>query len=132
MMARGRRMAMARILIVDDDPDVTEACRLFLEKEGHEVFSALSRDEGMQGVQDHKPDLLILDVMMELPDDGLAMARDLRKGGFTAPILMLTSLSKITGMDYGADEELVPVDAFEEKPIAPAKLVARVQELLGR
>ena len=123
---------MAKILIVDDDPDVAEACRLFLEREEHKVFSALNRQDGLQSIEDHQPDLLILDVMMEQPDDGLTMARELRQSGFTAPILMLTSLSKITGMDYDIDDEFVPVDAFEEKPISPDKLVARVKELLDR
>ena len=72
---------MAKILIVDDDPDVVEACRLFLERERHEVTSAYNRGEGMKAVVDVNPDLLILDVIMELPDDGIAMAQELRRRG---------------------------------------------------
>ena len=121
---------MAKILIVDDDPDVVEASRLFLEKEGHKVFAAYNRADGMKAVAANKPDLLILDVIMEQPDDGVAMAQELRRIGFSSPILMLTSISKVTGMDYGKDEEILPVDDFQEKPIQAAALVAKVKALL--
>lgn len=123
---------MAKILIVDDDPDVVEAASLFLEKAGHQISSAFNRAEGLKAVQTANPDLLILDVMMEQPDDGIAMAQQLRKQGFSKPILMLTSVGKATGLSFGRDDEMVPVDAFEEKPIAPDKLVARVAELLKK
>ena len=123
---------MATILIVDDDPDVVEACRLFLEREHHKVVCAYSRAEGMKAVADAKPDLLILDVIMEQPDDGIAMAQDLRRAGFVAPILMLTSIGTVTGLSYDKDEELVPVEEFHEKPIEPATLVRKVNELLAK
>ena len=123
---------MPKILIIDDDPDIVDSCRLFLEKKGFEVSGAASRDAGMKAVDSFKPDLLILDVMMEQPDDGIAMAQDLRRRGFKAPILMLTSISKVTGMTYGRDDELVPVDEFQEKPIDGATLVTKVNKLLGR
>jgi len=123
---------MAKILIVDDDPDITFATELFLKKAQHEVRTAGNREGGMQAVDDWNPDLIILDVMMEQPDDGIAMAQELRRQGCETPILMLTSVSKVTGFSYGQDKELVPVDAFFEKPIEPDKLVKKVDELLTR
>lgn len=123
---------MAKILIVDDDPDVVDACRLFLEKKGFNVSAAYNRVEGMSAIQSFKPDLVILDVMMDQPDDGIAMAQDLRRQGFKAPILMLTSIGKVTGMTYGRDNDLVPVDEFQEKPVDPATLVSKVERLLGK
>ena len=123
---------MAKILIVDDDPDIREGCALVLGARGHEVSGAASRAEGMQAIADSPPDLLVLDVMMEQPDDGMAMARDLRRQGFTKPILMLTSISKATGMEYGTDDELVPVELFQEKPVAPERLNALVDQLLAK
>ncbi len=122
---------VAKILIVDDDPDILEAGRLVLEKEGYEVVSAASRAEGMQLVTDAAPDLLILDVMMELPDDGFVMAQDLRRDGCTLPIMMLTSVGAATGMSFGKDDEMVPVDEFQSKPIDPATLIAKVKSLLS-
>lgn len=123
---------MAKILIVDDDIDVVEACRLFLENEGHEVKAAYNRPEGMSAIKAAAPDLLILDVIMEQPDDGIAMAQELRKSGFKKPILMLTSISLVTGYKYGKDEDLVPVDDFVEKPVKPDVLIKKVNELLGK
>ena len=123
---------MARILIVDDDPDVVEAISLFLRKEGHELAAAHDRDAGMEQVGKFKPDLIVLDVMMAQPDDGIAMAQDLRRQGFKKPILMLTSVSKATGLEFERDEDLMPVDDFQEKPIEPATLVAKVKELLKK
>ena len=123
---------MAKILIVDDDPDVVEAVRLFLSKAGHEVVGSFSRAEGMSRLNDVKPDLLILDVMMEQPDDGIAMAQDLRRSGFKKPIIMLTSVSKALGMSYGRDNEMVPVDEFIEKPVLPTALIDKVNNLLKK
>jgi DNA-binding response OmpR family regulator len=121
---------MAKILIVDDDPDVVDACRMFLERERHEVDAAYSRAEGMNAVREHAPDLIILDVIMEQPDDGIAMAQQLRREGFNKPILMLTSIGKVTGLSYGKHEDLLPVDAFIDKPVEPATLVTTVAALL--
>jgi DNA-binding response OmpR family regulator len=121
---------MAKILVVDDDPDVVEACKLFLGREHHQVEFACSRPEGMKALAAFQPDLLILDVIMEQPDDGIAMARELRRQGFAAPILMLTSMSRVAGMSFGKDNDLLPVDAFLEKPVDPPTLLKKVGELL--
>ena len=77
---------MASILIVDDDLDVLETGRVVLEREGYEVLLASNRDEGMKMATEEAPDLIILDVMMEVIDDGFVMARELRKQGNTVPI----------------------------------------------
>ncbi len=122
---------MARILVVDDDPDIVESTRLFLEAEGHEVLTALNRRDGMKAMH-KKPDLIILDVMMEEPDDGMVMAQELRRDGCQLPILMLTAISRVTRMNYNKDDELVPVDAFLEKPADPKALLQMVKNLLGR
>ena len=122
---------MPKILIVDDDPDIVEAGKLVLEREGFEVEGAPNRGEGLKKLEEIKPDLLILDVMMEEPDDGLRMARDIRKAGHTLPIIMLTSVNAAMGLNIDKDEEMVPVDEFQPKPVEPATLVAKVQKLLG-
>lgn len=123
---------MARILVVDDDTDITFAASLLLRKQGHEVVTAANRAEGMKALQTAGPDLMILDVMMDQPDDGLAMAQDLRRAGNRVPIIMLTSVGRATGMSFGEDSEMVPVDAFFEKPVRPEHLLAKVDELLKK
>lgn len=123
---------MARILVVDDDPDIVEATQLFLTKEGHQVEGAYSREDGLRKVDSFHPDLLILDVIMEQPDDGFTMAQELRRAGNKIPILMLTSVESVSGLSFGKDAEMVPVDDFQTKPIEPAKLVEKVNHLLKR
>lgn len=121
---------VSRILIVDDDPDVVAAATLVLEKEGYIVSSASNSCDGLQAVQKLEPDLLILDVMMEEPDDGLRLARELRRKGHTLPILMLTSVNQAMGLRIDKDDEIVPVDEFMEKPADPTTLVEKVKQLL--
>jgi DNA-binding response OmpR family regulator len=123
---------MAKILIVDDDPDIVEAGTLILQREGHTIKAAYSRAEGMAAVTSFAPDLMILDVMMEQPDDGFAMAQELRRQGRNFPIIMLTSVASASGLAFGKDAEMVPVDEFQAKPVEPADLVRKVANLLRR
>ena len=123
---------MPKVLIVDDDPDIVDSLTLVLEAEGYAVASATSREEGMQGVVKEKPDLIILDVMMEQPDDGFVVAQDLRHRGVKTPIIILSSIGAVTGYKFGRDSEVAPVDDFVSKPIAPKDLVAKVKKFLRK
>ena len=122
---------MAKILVVDDDPDIVEAITMFLRNEGHDVTGVGSRTDGMAAIAANAPDLLILDCMMEEADDGMAMAQELRKQGFDAKILMLSNIATVTGMDYGKDTDVVPVDDFQAKPVDAQTLIGKVNALLG-
>lgn len=123
---------MAKVLVVDDDPDITFAISMFLRKEGYEVQTAANRADGMSAVTTFAPDVMILDVMMEQPDDGIAMAQELRRKGFKLPIIMLTSVGRVTGMSFDRDSDLVPVEVFFEKPVRPDELIKAVGEMLSR
>jgi DNA-binding response OmpR family regulator len=123
---------MAKILVVDDDSDIVEATQLFLTREGHQVEAAYNRQDGLKKVASFQPDLLILDVIMEQPDDGFSLAQELRRAGNKIPILMLTSVGSVSGLTFGKDSEMVPVDDFQSKPIEPAKLIEKVNHLLKR
>jgi DNA-binding response OmpR family regulator len=112
------------------DPDIIDAGRLVLQREGHTVMAAFSRAEGMAAVASFHPDLMILDVMMEQPDDGFAMAQELRRQGRNFPIIMLTSVASASGLVFGQDAEMFPVDDFQAKPVEPADLVRKVARLL--
>lgn len=120
---------MYKVLVIDDDPDMVEAIRIVLERDGYAVESASNVSDGWTRLVEGRPDLLILDVMMEEPDEGLMFARRVRREGNPLPILMLTSVNRALGLQIGKDEEIVPVDEFMEKPIDPATLVEKVRWL---
>jgi two-component system, OmpR family, response regulator len=122
---------MAKIAIIDDDPDILDASSLVLTSKGHEVITANNPDDGYKIVVEGSPDLIILDVMMNEPDDGFFLAQKFRKNNITTPIIMYTSISKSIGMDYGVNE-MVPVDEYVEKPISPAQLIQKVEKLLHK
>jgi len=120
---------MAKIAIIDDDPDIVEAVGTLLELKGHKVVSASDIDSGYELISEVKPDIVILDVMMQEPDDGFYLALKLRKNGFSMPIFMLTSVAKATGLDFGAGG-LVPVNEFLEKPIQSNVLIGMINDYL--
>jgi DNA-binding response OmpR family regulator len=121
---------MALIAIIDDDPDILDASSLVLKAKGFDVVTANNPQDAYKVVTERKPNLIILDVMMDEPDDGFYLAQKFRKDGITTPILMYTSVSKAIGLDFGKNE-MVPVDDFVEKPISPDELVAKVNNLLN-
>ena len=122
---------MALIAIIDDDPDILEASSLVLKSKGYDVVTANNPTDGYKIIIDKKPQLIILDVMMDEPDDGFFLAQRLRKEKISIPILMYTSISKTVGLDYDKSD-MIPVDDFVEKPISPEQLVAKVQKLLHK
>jgi two-component system, OmpR family, response regulator MprA len=118
----------AHVLVVDDDPRITELVRRILAYSGYSVSLASTGDEGLSRMLERPPDLVVLDIM--LPGiDGVEAARRIRGAGDTVPILMLTARDaisdRVTGLDAGADDYLV-------KPFAPEELLARVKALLRR
>ena len=123
---------MARILVVDDDRDIVEAIQILLKTFGYETDSAFNRADGEKKALSGNVDLIILDVMMDEPDDGMVLARDLRAKKFNKPIIMLTSLGKVTGFGVGNDDKVLPVDVFHEKPISADQLISTVKKLLER
>lgn len=122
---------MAKIAIIDDDPDILDASTLVLNAKGYETITATNPEDGYRIVKEFSPDLIILDVMMNEPDDGFFLAQKFRKENITTPIIMYTSISKTTGMDFGKSD-LVPVDEYVEKPISPDELIEKVEKLLQR
>ncbi len=123
---------MAKILVVDDDPDMIMIATTNIKSAGHQVVSAGNRTEGLKAVKDENPDLIVLDVMMESEDDGITMAQDLRRDGIETPIVMLTNVGRISGMKFGRDDEMLPVNEFLEKPVDADKLVEIIENLLPK
>jgi Lrp/AsnC family transcriptional regulator for asnA, asnC and gidA len=120
-----------RVLVVDDDPDFVEVMRLTLAAEGIEVMSANNGEQALSLMRMSKPDLLILDIMMQGVLDGLRTAKELRSDGDlrAVPILLVSS----TGTEFARllpPEDDIPVDNFLVKPVEPALLLAEVRRLL--
>ena len=120
-------MNKKNVLIVDDDARIRELLRLYLEKAGFAVSEAENGVAALLLIQQAKPDLIILDIMMPVLD-GLETCRQIRKLG-VIPIIFLTARSededKLLGFEIGGDD-------YVSKPFAPGEIVARVQAILRR
>jgi CheY-like chemotaxis protein len=128
---------MAKILIIDDDPDIVEAMKIVLESRKHEVVIAENGENGLKKLKTNKPDIIILDVMMETGDKGFEVARIIKKEApyKNIPILMLTAIKEKTGLDFrreAGDENWLPVDGYMDKPLKPEELIRKVETLIGR
>jgi len=116
------------ILLVDDEPNITQLARIYLEREGYRIEAVGDGRAALDAVTRLRPALVVLDIM--LPEmDGLAVCRQLRSDDSPVNILMLTArdedIDKILGLEMGADDYLT-------KPFNPRELVARVKAILRR
>ena len=116
-----------KILIADDEAEIRDVLRLYLEKDGYEVVEAADGVEAMEKIQNENPDLVILDIMM--PGlDGYRVLRNIRENN-NIPVIMLsakdTDADKILGLDLGADDYIT-------KPFGPLEAVARVNSNIRR
>ena len=120
-------MSLGRVLVVDDDKNICELLRLYLEKEGYGVILAHDGEEAVVKFNALKPDIILLDIM--LPGiDGWQVCREIRKKS-NVPIIMITAkvetFDKVLGLELGADDYMV-------KPFEPKELLARVKAVLRR
>jgi len=130
-------MGQARILIVDDDPDITEVMKTVLENKGYAVDSAEDSDRGLEHLKKLRPNLIILDVMMHTTREGFIFCRKVKRNDDykDIPVLMITSIKDKTGIDFASaagDEEWLPVEDFLDKPVKPETLIAKVKEILEK
>ena len=120
-------MTNAKILIADDDRNICELLRMYLEKDGFSVVVAGNGEEALQKFDEEEPDLLLLDVMMPRLD-GWQVCRELRKKS-ECPIIMITAkgetFDKVLGLELGADDYVV-------KPFEPKEIIARIKAVLRR
>ena len=125
---------MERILVIDDDPIFVKSTTAILEAHGYEVESASNREEGLAKMSEQKPDLLILDVMMDWVLDGVSISRemmaesDLRR----IPIVMVTSIMNSEYRGVFPQDEYLHIDSWLNKPCPPDKLVAEIEKTLER
>ncbi|PHC30588.1 DNA-binding response regulator [Bacillus pseudomycoides] len=116
-----------RVAIIEDEDNIREICKQYLEREGYEVYTAVNGEEGWNLFQQYQPDLIVLDLMMP-KKDGWELCEEIRQHS-NVPIIILTARAeerdRILGLTIGADD-------YVTKPFSPRELVLRVQILLRR
>ncbi|MDD2417916.1 MAG: response regulator transcription factor [Oscillospiraceae bacterium] len=120
-------MSIGKIMVVDDDSNICELLRLYLEKEDFEVCIASNGSQALEMFEREKPELILLDIMMPVLD-GWQVCREIRKKS-SCPIIMLTAkgevFDKVLGLELGADDYVV-------KPFEAKEVIARVKAVLRR
>lgn len=131
---RGKMMRTKKILIIDDNPDFIFTMETFLKRSGFTTLSAQDGKKGVETAQKERPDLILLDVMMETLYSGFEVCKRIR----TDPLLKNTPIIGISGMadelgvryDEDRDQEYFSPDAFFDKPVDKEKLLAKIKEFL--
>ncbi len=117
-----------KILIVEDDDNIRELLRLYLEREGFEISEAENGAVGLSTWKAENPDMMLLDVMMPVMD-GWQVCKEIRASGSTMPIIMITAkgetMDKVSGLELGADDYIV-------KPLEMREVIARVRAVFRR
>lgn len=130
-----------KVLVIDDDPDMLSTTQLFLQSRGFEVATAASREEGMRQVEEGKPDVVVLDVMMPEGTEGFHWLWKVRQhpdaAVRTVPVIVVTAIHDTVGMRFregDADEtgSYLPVQGMFDKPVDPDELAAKIEKVLGR
>lgn len=121
-----------KVLLVDDDKDFLEMHSAVLEHRGYEVITAQSSNECMTKLNEIKPDIVILDVMMEQFDSGFKASGKIKQKYKSLPVLLLTSIGAQTNLDFSSNEEVLKVsgaDALLDKPVSPKVLIDEIERL---
>ncbi|MBC7187943.1 MAG: response regulator [Calditrichaeota bacterium] len=126
----------AKILIVDDDPDYVEITKSILESKDYDVETAHSKAEAEQKIAASKPDLIILDIIMDRMNDGFKLCYQLKHDPAlrSIPVFAISSVNQVTGFTFSpeTDGEYFEADDFAEKPIKADELLRRVENLLRK
>jgi CheY-like chemotaxis protein len=125
-------MSIARILVVDDDPDFCEITRLVLEPAGYEIVTASGTAEAMKQIDATWPDLVLLDVVMRGATDGVEFALQLHHDPVLRhlPIIMITSIADTRHAGEATPDDVPFLAAWLAKPVSPKQLIATVRQIL--
>ncbi len=126
-------MAVATVLMIDDDEDFTTSIRALLEAEGYRVETAASGREGLRKVGEVRPDVVLLDVMMESSTEGYAVSGALRAAEVAVPVIMLSSVELGPAERFARSEELelIRPDAYLTKPVAAGVFLETLRSVLA-
>jgi formate transporter len=123
----------ASILVIDDDPDFVEITSRILTKEGYRVTSAADGHQGLENMKEQRPDLVLLDVMMATPVEGVDVSRKMASDPDLKdiPIIMISSIDSSEHAGLLPDDLHIPIDAWISKPAKPADLLKTVRRFLS-
>ncbi len=116
------------ILVIDDDRDMLEAIKIMLETAGFAVGLAVDSTQGLEKVEELKPDLILVDMMMETVDAGVKVAEKINEMGCKAPIFLLSSIGEATS--YNLDISAIGFAGVIQKPIIPSMLIPLLKKKL--
>jgi len=129
-----------KILVIDDDPDFRDAVTTILESAHYKVALAANPKEGKEKVFSERPDLILLDIMMDSLFDGFSLCHSIKRSQEFAefknvPIIFISAVKEKTGSRFqfrGEDQGLVGPDDYIDKPVKPDDLIARIEKLIER
>jgi DNA-binding response OmpR family regulator len=123
-----------KILIVDDDPDFASAIQTILTSANYHVDVAGNVEDGMKAIEQKRPDLILLDVMMENYDDGFKMCSDIKHDSRyrQIPVIVITAVTEVTGLKFSpeTDGEYLEAEDYVQKPISPEVLLDKVARFI--
>ena len=123
------------VLVVDDDPDFLLQHQTLLEHSGFTVITADNPEDARAVLEDGRPDLAVVDLMMDTADAGFTLCHHLKQKYADLPVIMVTSVNSETGLDFdtitGQQRAWIKADAFLAKPIRYEQLTQQIERLLG-
>jgi DNA-binding response OmpR family regulator len=129
-----------KILVIDDDPDFVEAITAILVSASHKVITASDSAEGKKKILSEKPDLVLLDIMMDSLFDGYSLCHAVKtskefESAKNTPIIFISAVKEIAGSRFGfhgEEQGMAGPDDYIDKPVKPADLLARIDKLLRK
>ena len=123
-----------RVLVIDDDPAYVKSTTLVLQSHGYQVDSARNGDEGLAKMQEQKPDIVLLDIMMDWALDGVHVTREMlhQKELQGIPIIIVSSVVDSEYRDLFPQDQYLHFDYWLDKPCPPSELIAWVENVLSR
>lgn len=121
-----------KVLLIDDDTDFLEMHTAVLTHRGYEVISAQSSKEGLERLEESRPDIVILDVMMEQFDAGFKASEKIKQKYHDLPVMLLTSIGSQTGLEFSSNEDVLKIskaDVLLDKPVSPKFLIDEIERL---
>jgi formate transporter len=125
--------AAAKVLLVDDDPDFVEITSRVLTKEGYKVTAASTGPQALEAMREARPDLVLLDVMMAEPLEGVALSREMASDPDLKdiPVVMISSIDSSEYAGLLPDDQHLPIDVWLSKPVSPDQLLKTMRRFLA-